>query len=223
MKQTSLRILTGVTILAIGIGALLGALNLIPFWSIFALWWPVLIIAGGVIVLAGDFRKNYIWGLTMLIIGSFLLLKSHGIIEFSIFSLIAPIIIIAIGLSVLANTQSRAKIPVGTKDIDDIVAVLSGSETRNTSKNYKGGKLTAVCGGVVLDLRDATLKDDAHLNIFALCGGVEIRVPRDWKVVVKTTPIAGSVENKSEGGESHKGPSLIVSGTVALGGVEIKT
>ena len=223
MKQTTLRILTGVTILAIGLGALLGALNLIPFWSIFWLWWPALVILGGVIVIAGDPRKNYIWGLAMLLIGSFLLLKSHGIIEFSIFSLIVPIIIIAIGLSVLANTQNRAKIPTGTKDVDDIVAVLSGSETRNTSKDYKGGKLTAVFGGVVLDLRDAKIKADAHLDVFALCGGIELRVPRDWKVVVKTTPIAGGVENKSEGSEDHKGPVLIVTGTVALGGVEIKT
>ncbi len=223
MKQTSLRIITGSTIVAIGAGALLDALGLISFWGVFSQWWPALLIIGGGVVIAGDPRKNYIWGLAMVIIGSFLLLKNHGVIDFSIFSLIVPTIIIAIGLSVLANTQNRAKIPTGTKDTDDIVAVLSGSETRNTSKNYKGGKLTAIFGGVVLDLRDAKLKEDAHLDVFTLCGGVELRVPRDWKVVVKTTPIAGGVENKSEGTEDHKGPTLILTGTVALGGVEIKT
>ena len=223
MKQTSLRIVTGLTIVAVGIGALLGALNLIPFWSIFALWWPALVIIGGLLVLAGDFRKNYIWGLAMLLIGSFLLLKSHDIVDFNIFSLIAPIIIIAIGLSVLVNTQNRAKIPTGTKDVDDIVAVLSGSESRNASKNYKGGKITTVFGGVSLDLRDATIKEDAHLDIFTLCAGAEIRVPRDWKVIVKATAIAGGVENKAEGSEDHKGPVLVITGTVALGGVEIKT
>ena len=223
MKQTSLRLVTGFTVLAIGVGALLGALNIIPFWSIFATWWPVLLILAGLTVIVSDLRKNYIWGLAMIIIGGFLLFKNHEIIEFSIFAVIAPVIIIAIGLSILINSSGRAKIPTGTKDSDDIVAIFSGSEAKNKSNNYKGGKITAVFGGASVDLRDATLKGEAVLDIFTLCGGVELKVPRDWHVVVKATPIAGGVENKAEGSDGDKSPTLVITGIIALGGVEIKT
>lgn len=223
MKQTTTRLVTGFTILAIGVGALLDALQLIPFWSWLGTWWPVLVILAGLIVLAGDARKNYIWSLALIIVGGFFLLKNLDYVDFNIFALIAPVIIIAIGLSVLVNSSNRAKIPTGTRDVDDIVAVFSGSEAKNKSHEYKGGKISAIFGGVTLDLRDAKIKGEAHLDVFTLCGGVELKVPRDWKVVVKTTPIAGGVENKSEGTDDTKSPTLILTGTVALGGVEIKT
>lgn len=223
MKQTTLRILTGIILLAIGVGALLGALNLVPFWAVFGTWWPTLVIAGALIVIAGDPRQNSIWGLAMLVIGTLLLFKTLGLIDFNFFSLIVPIIIISVALSILFNIKNRRSVPSATKDIDDIAAILSGTELRNTSKDYKGGKLTAVFGGVVLDLRDAQIKKDIQIDLFVFCGGVELRVPRDWKVVSKAIPIAGGVENKSEGGDDHKGPTLVLTGTVSLGGVEIKT
>jgi len=223
MKQTTLRILTGIILLTIGFGALLGSLNLIPFWEIFSTWWPTLVIAGGLIVIAGDPRKNSIWGIAMLVIGGLLLFKTLALIDFNFFSLIVPIVIISVALSILFNVKNRQTMPSATKDVDDIAAILSGTELRNTSKDYKGGKLTAVFGGVVLDLRDAQIKSDTQIDLFVFCGGVEIRVPRNWKVVSKAIPIAGGVENKSEGGDEHKGPTLVLTGTVSLGGVEIKT
>lgn len=180
-------------------------------------------LAGGLIVIAGDPRKNSIWGIALLVIGGLLLFKTLGLIDFNFFSLIAPIIIISIGLSILLNSSSRRETLSDSKNSDDIAAILSGADQRNTSKSYQGGKVTAVFGGVVLDLRDAKLTKDAQLDLFVLCGGVELRVPRDWKVISKALPIAGGVENKSEGSDDHKGPTLLLTGTVALGGVEVKT
>ncbi len=223
MKQTATRITTGIIILAIGVGALLGALNLIPFWSWFSNLWPILVIVAGLFVLLGDFRRNYIWGIAIILVGVLLQLKAAGVVDFSFFSLIVPIGLIAAGLTVLLHVQNRPSIKAGSNDVDDISVIFSGSESKNKSANYQGGRITAIFGGAVLDLRDAKIQKEAVLDVFTVCGGVEIRVPRDWKVISKAAPIAGGVENKSEGNEDHKGPVLIVTGTVALGGVEIKT
>ena len=223
MKQTTTRIITGLIILAIGVGALLDALQVIQFWGWFGTWWPVILVLTGLITLTADLAKNYIWGIAQIIVGGFLLIKNLGIVDFNIFALIAPVVIIAIGLSILANASGRGKVASASYDSDDVVAVLSGSDVKNKSQAYKGGKITAIFGGVQLDLRDAKIKGEAQLDVFTLCGGVELKVPRDWKVVVKATPIAGGVENKSEGSDDPKAPILTLTGTVALGGVEIKT
>jgi predicted membrane protein len=223
MKQTIIRILTGLIIIAIGVGALLGALNIFPFWDTFKEWWPLLVILGGVFVWLGDWRRNYIWGIVLIIVGALLQLKELGQLDFNFFSLIVPILVIAAGLSILLHTKNRTAIKSGTKDADDISVIFSGSETKNVSKNYQGGKITAIFGGAVLDLRDAKLTKDATLDVFLLCGGLELKVPRDWKVVSKVAPIAGGVENKSEGSENQTGPVLTLTGSATLGGVEIKT
>lgn len=223
MKQTTLRIITGLIILGIGVGAFLGALDVIPFWSAFGSWWPALLIIGGALALIGDIRTNYLWGGVTIVIGAMLLLRSNGVIDFNVFSLILPIVIIAVGLSILISSQVRKNVPVSSGDTDEIAAIFSGSETVNQSQNYKGGRLTAVFGGIVIDLRDAKIEKDARLDVFVLCGGVELKVPRDLKVVSKITPIAGGVENKSQGNDKHNGPVLVLTGTVALGGIEVKT
>lgn len=223
MKQTLTRITTGLIILAIGVGALLGALNIFPFWDWFGSWWPLLVVLSGLFILIGDFRKNYIWGTALVLTGVLLQLRVSGVVEFNFFSLIIPITLIAIGLTILLHISSRPSVKAGSHDYDDISVVFSGSESKNKSSTYKGGRVTTIFGGTVLDLRDAKIENQATLDLFVLCGGVELKVPRDWKVVSKAMPIAGGVENKSEGGDTQKTPVLVLTGTVALGGVEVKT
>lgn len=223
MKQATIRIVTGVIVTILGVGALLGALNLLPFWGWFSTWWPALLMLGGVFTLAGDYRRNYLWGSVLLIIGGLLLARNLDYLDFNIFSLIGPILVIAFGLSILTTSRLQGRIAQNMKNSDDISVIFSGSDSINKSQDYKGGRLTAIFGGATLDLRDAKIAKEATLEVFAFCGGIELRVPRDWKVVSKATPIAGGIENKSQGADNHKGPTLVVIGTVMLGGVEIKT
>ncbi len=223
MKQTLIRIITGIIITAVGVGALLDALNLFSFWSWFGEWWPLLVILGGLLILVSDWRRNYIWATILVVIGTLSLLRNLEVVDFDFFSLIVPIIVIGAGLSILINNSTRAKIDTTTKDSDDIAVFFSGTETSNRSKNYKGGKVSALFGGAMLDLRDAKLSGEATLDVFTFCGGVELRVPRDWKVIVKATSIAGGVENKAQGNDDDKAPVLVLTGSVLLGGVEIKT
>lgn len=225
MKQSIIQITTGIIITLIGVGALLSTLNVFPFWDYFRDWWPLLISLAGVFVLFGEGNKKYsnlFWGVILIAAGVVLTLNVQDLADYNLFGLIVPIVIIYAGLSLLLSRNSRLKTRQNSSDEDNISAILGGSETVNNSKKYKGGRHTAILGGVSLDLRDAKLADNAQIELFVVLGGVELKVPRDWRVISNITPIAGGVKNKSQGTD-EKSPTLVITGTVALGGVEIKT
>jgi hypothetical protein len=56
-------------------------------------------------------------------------------------------------------------------------------------------------------------------------GGVDMRIPDDWRVTVRGTPVMGAFENKTRPGKSDdesQKPHLIIEGMVLMGGVEIR-
>ena len=54
-------------------------------------------------------------------------------------------------------------------------------------------------------------------------GGVDLIIPRDWRVTVRGTPILGGVSNLPEGSSlPDDAPRLRVDALAILGGVEIK-
>jgi predicted membrane protein len=221
-RQTTTRIITGSIVLLAGIGALLDALHLFPFWGYFSDWWPLILILAGVVIFINDF-KQYIVALAFILGGTILQLHHLDIIEVNVWGLLWPIILIAVGLSIVVNRSTSPK-SIKTQDFDTTTAIFGGSEVVNSSKEYQGGKATAVFGGVSIDLRDATIKKEATLEVFALCGGIEIRVPREWKVQHQVFPILGGIESKKHGEKAKDAaPVLIITGTVALGGVEVRS
>lgn len=222
MNQKIVRILTGSLITLVGVGALLDALGLFSFWAGLREIWPLGLVIAGLLVLINNL-KQIVWAGLLVIAGVLLQLRTLDIIDFNVFALFWPVVIIGIGISVLIN-RSVANKKIRIQDMDNVSAVFGGSETINASKDYQGGKATAVFGGVSIDLRDAVIKKEATLNVFALCGGIELKVPRDWTVRSQVFPILGGVESKSQRNtDKNDGPVLVIAGTVALGGVEVKS
>ena len=220
--QSLSRILTGTLVLIIGVGALLDALNVWPFWQYAGTWWPLSLVAAGLLVVLND-AKQYITALALITIGAMLQINNLDIIDINFWSIIWPVIIIAVGLSILVSRTGCPK-NVKANDVDEVSAIFSGNESINNSKNYVGGRATAIFGGVSIDLRDAHITKEATIDVFALCGGIELKVPREWKVQHRVLPILGGVESKSHSEKvTDASPVLYVTGTVALGGVEIKS
>ena len=205
-----------------GVGALLDAVNVLPFWGYVGTWWPLALVVAGFLVILND-RTQYITAIALLLVGGVLQLNNLDIIEVDLWRVIWPVIIIAVGLSILVRRKGQAK-NIKTQEQDDVSAVFAGNETVNKSQNYKGGKVTAIFGGVSIDLRDAKITKEATLDVFALCGGVELKVPREWKVKHKVLPILGGIESKAHSEKiTDESPILYITGTVALGGVEVKS
>lgn len=219
MNNPSLaRTLAGVGVVGVGVLALLDSLQVINFSNIWSDWWPAALIAIGVIMYVSD-KANIWWAGIFVVAGLGILLNNLDVIEFNVFSLFWPAVIIAIGVSLLR--QGSRKAPVTTGD-DNYFALMSGAESRNTSKDYTGGKATAIMGGVNIDLRNAVIKKSATLEVFALMGGVEVRVPRGWVVRSQAIAFLGGVENKADDSTKSGAPVLTIVGNVVMGGVEIK-
>src|SRR5690606_15823484 len=124
-------------------------LNVINFWQHAGTWWPLALIAAGVLIFINDFR-NFVWALAAAVLGILFQLRNIDVLDFNIWSLIWPVIIIAIGVSVLINRSVSTK-NIRVQDLDSTSAIFGGTETVNKSNNYQGGKATAVFGGVSID------------------------------------------------------------------------
>ena len=228
---TAPRFILGLGIICVGILFLLGNMDIIDAGDYFH-YWPVLLIFIGIAhIFQCERGSSRIWGIILIFVGSAMLLRRLHFIDFNLWSY-WPLLLVAVGVMMIYRASARhrsfatdtfGKSGVNS-DINSFVkafAVMGGFRRSNNSQDFKGGDLTAIMGGLEIDLRDASIKGDAVIDIFTLMGGVEIRIPDDWLVIIDGFPIMGGYEDKTrppKQGSKH----LIVKGTVIMGGVEIK-
>jgi hypothetical protein len=77
-------------------------------------------------------------------------------------------------------------------------------------------------GGCELDLRHAAIDGEAVIDVFALWGGIDIRVPENWTVVSRVTPVLGGVDDKTRPAAGASLHRLVLRGFVVMAGVEVK-
>lgn len=220
MKAQLTRIITGLVIAGIGAGLLLDNANIIEFGAIATTWWPLVVILAGVLIFLND-TKSYVWALLVAGAGVLFQLRTLDIIDINPWQFFWPAVIIAVGVSIIFSRMPRSK--VSKSERDDMTAILGASDLRSASSDFKGSKITAVMGGVKLDLSQAIIKKEATIEIFSFCGGVEIIVPREVTVRNQTTAILGGVEDRSARDTAKAAPVLYITGDVVMAGVEIKT
>lgn len=106
----------------------------------------------------------------------------------------------------------------------DGVAVLGGYQRRISSQQFRGGRLNAFFGGIQLDLHRAEIAGDAAtLDITALFGGAEIRVPEHWVIEMQGQPFLGGYSDETQQDKPSPGAKrLIITGWAMFGGVVIK-
>jgi predicted membrane protein len=102
-------------------------------------------------------------------------------------------------------------------------AMWAGKQRRLSSVAFRRADLTAIMGGIELDLRQArTATGEAIVDVFVMWGGIEIWVPPDWSVSNQVSLLMGGAEDKSSGTQDAKN-RLVVRGFVMMGGIDIKT
>ncbi|WP_258724368.1 cell wall-active antibiotics response protein [Cellulomonas sp. NS3] len=212
------RSLLGVLVVAIGVAALLDQLGLldVSLGDLVSTWWPLAIIAVGVAALV-TVPRAWVGPAVILTVGVLLQLGRLGMLDVSLWGLLWPLAIILVGISLLTRLGSP-----GTDDaIVNSVVLWWGSERRSTSQAFRGGSLSAIMGGIELDLRQAAVVERAEIAVFALWGGVEITVPPTWRVTVSGLPLLGAWENTTTPPADPHAPELVVHVTAIMGGVEI--
>jgi predicted membrane protein len=223
------RVVIGVFILIVGLLALLEKFNVFGPLNIFHFWPLVFILMGILKILHSRARSSIFIGGGLILVGALLLLKQMGVIAFQLRDW-WPVILIAVGGYIIFNgrafTASHNDLAEGALALDnnsrlDISVIMAGSKTVNNSQDFKGGEITAIMGGVELDLRGASIQSDAVLNLWATWGGIVIKIPADWTVVNRCAAIMGGIEDKTIPGSTST-KRLIITGTAIMGGAEIK-
>jgi predicted membrane protein len=110
---------------------------------------------------------------------------------------------------------------------DKIASDVIFGSTKKTfvSKDFKGGEISVVFGGAELNLTQADFSNVVTLDVSVVFGGAELIIPANWKVRSEMTTVLGSVEDKRpiiQGGTEPE-KTLILKGSVVLGGLEIKS
>lgn len=219
----------GIIFILIGIGAIFGQLGLWDFSSIISIWWPLILIGVGVSQLSRR-PVSKTSGIILVVIGTLFQMRELHIITVGLENFFWPAIIIAVGVSMLLpKTLTKENYEFTKKEIDqDVVdnfSLFSAIKSRNISKNFRGGSLVALFGGIDLDLRDAyLLNEGARIDVTVAFGGINIIVPPGWKVVVSGIPIFGGWSNKTRGKDyvNPEAPVLTLHCFVAFGGVDVK-
>ncbi len=120
----------------------------------------------------------------------------------------------------------HARIPMGSVNHLSEWAVFGGTRRRVSSQDFQGGEAFAMFGGVEIDLRQAaTTREEVVIEINAIFGGVEVRVPETWNVMVRGAGIFGGYEDETMDtrvAPDGKQPRLIVNGFAVFGGVTVK-
>lgn len=228
------RVTWGFILIILGAGLLLDQFNLIGFGDLISTYWPIVLILMGLIGLISR-DSSSLSNLVVIAIGLFFQLRNLGYINVSIWQVLWPSILIIAGLNIIfqregsrkhktdVNPEKWEKEKMVDKDVVDYFTIFSGIENSNHSKNFKGGKLTAIFAGIELDLRDCEISGNtAVLNATAILGGIEIIVPSHWNVELEATPILGGVEKHTKYNRDENAPSLIINGIALLGGIEVK-
>lgn len=87
---------------------------------------------------------------------------------------------------------------------------------------FSGARLDAFCGGLRFDLRKAVISDDEEIDIHTYLGGVEIYIPNDVNVVVKSRSFLGGVSDGTSKQSIPNAHTLHIVASNMLGGVNIK-
>jgi hypothetical protein len=82
-----------------------------------------------------------------------------------------------------------------TSDEFELASYLGGASWTSTAASLRRGVVRVCCGGVDLDLRPALLDPlGATLELLPMWGGVNVTVPRGWRVLVVDRSTLGGVD-----------------------------
>ena len=211
------RLVLGLTIMTAGLLLAMDNLGILDAGAFFR-YWPLGFVALGIARLASPPHQRQ-GGLFWLLIGLILLGFTSG---FMSFQRLWAILLVFVGGNIawraLRPRTPRSEAASGV----DMMAMLGGSSTRNTSSAFQGGQALAFMGGCKIDLSRAAIEDEeVALDIFAFWGGIEIRVPESWQVINHVNAFLGAVEIKTYPAPDAK-QRLVLTGTVIMGGAEVK-
>jgi len=226
------RMVPAMVLIAVGAIFLLNNLHIVYAHEIFRFWPAILIAVGMVKLVDSNDTGGRAGGGILIGLGAFFLARNLGFIDIGLGDL-WPLILIAFGLLMLferAGSPFHFGIKVssgnGGARMNKESAVFSGGKRVISDQSFTGAKFDAVFGGFEVDLRKANIEaDSAVLDLNAVFGGIEVKIPESWNVVMKGAGVFGGYVDNTLHPDPRIYPNpknLFVKGGAVFGGVEIK-
>ncbi|MBQ5948200.1 LiaI-LiaF-like domain-containing protein [Massilia sp. ST3] len=222
------QVILGLLVIGMGLLFLLDNLDILDMHRAFS-FWPMLFIVVGTVKLCDTATPGgRLVGGILVGIGVLLTLDRMDIIDFS-WRAVWPLALIGLGAVMLVKAARGRRLLAGSSkdgvadDVIDSTAIMGGFERRVTSQSFRGGEITAVMGGCSLDMRGCAIQPlgEAVINVFTFWGGITIKCPPDWTVVLQGTPIMGGFEDKTVAPPDGS-KRLVIRGYAIMGGVEVR-
>lgn len=219
-------ILIGVLLIAVGVIFALNSIGITDIDVFFDGWWTLFIIIPCLFGLVSESDKT--GPIIGLVIGLALLLSSQNIVDFStLLKLVFPVILVIIGVKIIFGAFFKKKEKVGdfpknTTTSKEYAATFAGQDIRFDGEIFEGATLTAAFGGINCDLRKAIIEKDVFINASAAFGGIDIFLPDNVNVKIKSSAIFGGVSDKKKRAHIEGANTVYINADAAFGGVDIK-
>ncbi|TFG83028.1 MAG: hypothetical protein E4G74_01830 [Erysipelotrichales bacterium] len=236
--------LFGMVLVVVGILVLLSNLDIFYVSDLIDYLWPSALILLGLASIV-EHRRLTIWGMILVGIGALYLANAFALLyKLDTSALIGPVILVAIGIGLLFGRRSHEiniripRDPIHINVGNDFRSSGSSSSNNSSKQNYTGFlssveehvldeafvscEVTALLGGANMDFSDIKIAgNEATLNLNAIFGSVECRLPRDVRIVASGTPMLGGFENRCVS-DPNAVKTLFIRYTSMFGSVEIK-
>lgn len=215
----------GICLILIGVGLLINFLGIFDIFVLFAGWWTLFIIVPALIDLFT--KENKTGSLMVLSVGIALLLQQQHLVSTGmIWKILLAMFIIVLGINVIFFKNNNFETDVSKEiknnaGLDSFTAFFSGTKRVYNNEKFEGADVSAIFGGVKLDLSEAIIDNDVIISASAIFGGCEIRVPRDVNVKISGSSILGGVDNKVER-YSEDFNTIYIKYNTLFGGIEVK-
>jgi predicted membrane protein len=230
MKQAK-SILCGLLIVALGVIIGGNALNIFNLDIFFEGWWTLFII----IPCFFEFitASNKTGSLVGIAIGVLLLLAAQDVLTFEVAGkLIFALVVIVFGLTIAfrgvfsnkcdKDFVKKVKANKNKEGVDEQIAVFAGNDRVYKNEEFTGANLTAIFGGVDLDLIDAKFTKDTVIKAICAFGGISIRVPENVQVKVKSGFVFGGASDDRKNVSDKAKYTIYVDAGGCFGGISVE-
>lgn len=221
-------IILGLLLVTLGVIFGLNALNLTNIDIFFDGWWTLFIIVPCALGLFQEREKT--GNLIGLAIGVALLLACQGLLDFGmLLKLIFPAVLVIAGLAIilknlLGDKAARRFIEEhkGDSGSGEYCSTFSGQKLHFNGEHFRGAKLSAIFGGIDLNLNGAIIDQDVVVDATAIFGGIDIVVPQNYMVKICSNSIFGGVSEEHPHATSDGSITIYINGSCVFGGVSVK-
>jgi hypothetical protein len=137
--------------------------------------------------------------------------------------LAAMLVVQTVGVALALRRKREISLaPDPASDEVALTSIFGPLDFTSSAQAFRGGTLTCMYGGGILDLRRARLSPGgATLRIQAFNGGAQILIPAPWRLETKVIGLGGVADARPRVDRPADAPTLLIQGWAMFGGFGI--